>query len=176
MTRKEVVFRSLEIRDSSAERLKEGTVPEAASTIELTAEVVASYIGNHQVAPSELPALIRSVYGAFAGEPDAASEAAVATLTKAQIRKSVTSDAIISFEDGRGYKMLRRHLAAHDLTPAAYRAKWGLPPDYPMVAPTYHEQRSAMAVARGLGRKVAVATPAPPKKAWTPRSPKAPAA
>jgi len=150
-------------------------VSEAATTIELTAEVVASYVGNHQVAAGDLPALIRTVYGAFAGEPDAASNTAVAALTKAQIRKSVTPEAIISFEDGRGYKTLRRHLARFDLTPVAYRAKWGLPADYPMVAPAYSERRSAMAKALGLGRKVvAPPTPAPaPKKARMPRPPKA---
>jgi predicted transcriptional regulator len=150
-------------------------VSEAATTIELTVEVVASYVGSHQVAPSDLPALIRTIYGAFAGEPAVAIVAAVPDLTKAQIRKSVTPDAIFSFEDGRGYKALRRHLARHDLTPAAYRAKWRLPADYPMVAPAYSAQRSAMAKALGLGRKAAVPTPAPAKKPRRPRPPKAPA-
>jgi predicted transcriptional regulator len=151
-------------------------VSEAASTIELTAEVVASYVGNHQVATSDLPDLIRTVYGAFTGEPEAASDTAIRELTKAQIRKSVTPDAIFSFEDGRGYKALRRHLAKYDLTPAAYRAKWGLASDYPMVAPAYSAQRSAMAKALGLGRKAAVATPTPAKSARRPRAPKAPTA
>ena len=148
---------------------------EPATTIVLTAEVVAAYVGNHQVATSDLPALIRTVYASFAGEPDAAGDPAGPTLTKAQIRKSVTPDAIISFEDGRGYKMLRRHLSTYDLTPATYRAKWGLPSDYPMVAPAYHEQRSGMAKASGLGRKAAAPTPAPAKKARQRRPPKAPA-
>ena len=145
---------------------------EAAKTIELTAEVVASYDGNHQVAAGDLPALIQTVYGAFAGEPEAASDTAVAALTKAQIRESVTPEAIVSFEDGRGYKTLRRHLARFGLTPAAYRAKWGLPADYPMVAPAYSERRSALAKAVGLGRKVGAPTPAG-KKARKPRPPKA---
>jgi len=152
-------------------------VSETTTTIELTAEVVASYLGNHQIAASDLPALIRAVYGAFTGGSEVASAAAAPELTKAQIRKSVTTEAIISFEDGRGYRVLRRHLAKYDLTPAAYRAKWGLPHDYPMVAPAYHEQRSAQAKARGPGRKVAPPAPAPaPKKARKPRAPKAPAA
>ena len=143
---------------------------EPATTIELTAEVVASYVGNHQVPAGELPALIRTVHGAFTEEPEPASAAALGP-SKAQIRKSVRPDAIISFEDGRGYKMLRRHLAAHNLTPAAYRAKWGLPSDYPMVAPAYSAERSALAKARGLGRKVEpLEPPAPAPK--TPRAPR----
>jgi len=150
-------------------------VSETATTIELTAEVVASYVGNHQIAASDLPALIRTIYGAFTDEPEPAS-APTPGPSKAQIRKSVTPDAIISFEDGRGYKMLRRHLAALDLTPAAYRAKWGLSSDYPMVAPAYSAERSALAKARGLGRKVMPPEPpAPaPKKPSAPRAAKAP--
>jgi predicted transcriptional regulator len=151
-------------------------VSEAVTTIELTAEVVASYVGNHKVATSDLPALIRTVYRAFGGESAEASCAGVRELTKAQVRKSVTPDKIISFEDGRSYTILRRHLAKYNLTPAAYRAKWGLPADYPMVAPAYREQRSALAKALGLGRKAAAPAPAPAaKKARKPRPPKAPA-
>src|SRR5271170_1090247 len=108
------------------------TVTETTPTIELTAEVVASYLSNHQVAAADVPALIRTIYGAFTDEPEAASAPAVSGPTKAQIRKSITADAIISFEDGRSYKMLRRHLTTYGLTPAAYRAKWGLPSDYPI--------------------------------------------
>jgi predicted transcriptional regulator len=150
-------------------------VSEPATTIELTAEVVASYVRNHQVAASDLPALIRTIYGAFTGEPEPAGVPALRP-TKAQIRKSVRPDAIISFEDGRGYKLLRRHLSAHDLTPAAYRAKWGLSSDYPMVAPAYSSERSALATARGLGRKATPPEPpAPaPKQPRTPRVAKAP--
>jgi predicted transcriptional regulator len=145
---------------------------ETATTIELTADSVASYLSNHQVAASDLPALIRTVHAAFTDEPDATT-AAVPELTRAQIRKSVTPDAIISFEDGRGYKLLRRHLVKYDLTPAAYRAKWGLPSDYPMVASAYHDRRSAQAKALGLGRKAVPPEPAP--KVRRNRGPKAPA-
>jgi predicted transcriptional regulator len=128
-------------------------VSEAASTIELTTEVVASYLSNHHVAVSDIPALIRSIYAAFTDPPEVADGPSISAATKAQIRKSVTPAAIINFEDGRGYKMLRRHLAKYDLTPAAYRAKWGLPADYPMVAPAYSAERSVLAKARGLGRR-----------------------
>jgi predicted transcriptional regulator len=154
---------------------KAGAVSESNSTIELTAEVVASYLGNHQIPAADVPALIRTVHGAFSDKPEAVP--AISEATKAQIRKSVTPGAIISFEDGRGYKMLRRHLAKYDLTPAAYRAKWGLPSDYPMVAPAYSSERSAHAVARGFGRKTAPPQPpapaASPKKASKPRAAKA---
>jgi predicted transcriptional regulator len=153
-------------------------VTEPVPTIAPTADVVAAYVGNHQVAASDLPGLIRAVYGAFADAPDATGAPSMPQLTKAQIRKSVTPDAIVSFEDGRQYTMLRRHLATHHLTPDAYRAKWGLPSDYPMVAPAYSAERSALAKARGLGRKVLPPEPpAPrPKRARKSRVPKAPAA
>jgi predicted transcriptional regulator len=152
-------------------------VSEPATTIELTAGVVAAYVGNHQIAASDLPGLIRAVYAAFADDPDASGAPSTQQLTKAQIRKSVTPDAIISFEDGRRYKMLRRHLATHHLTPDGYRAKWGLPSDYPMVAPAYRAERSAWAKTRGLGRKDAPPEPpAPgPKRVRKPRRAKAPA-
>ena len=139
--------------DSRRTTQKGRAVSETPSTIELTTEVVASYLSNHQVAATDVPALIRVIYGALADEPEAAGAPAVLAATRAQIRKSVTPDAIISFEDGRRYKLLRRHLAKYDLTPAAYRAKWGLPSDYPMVPPAYRAVRSAQAIARGLGRK-----------------------
>jgi predicted transcriptional regulator len=152
-------------------------VSESISTIELTAEVVTSYLGNHQIPVGDLPALIRSVYVAFNDKPETVPVPAVSGPTKAQIRKSVTPGAIISFEDGRGYKTLRRHLAKHDLTPDAYRAKWGLPSDYPMVATAYSAERSAEALARGLGRRTGPPQPAAPaaapKKASQPRAAKA---
>jgi len=148
-------------------------VSEIVSRIELAAEVVVAYVGNHQVAPSDLPALIRSVFRAFTDESPAAMGGGAPELTRAQIRKSVTPNAIVSFEDGRGYTILRRHLAKYDLTPGAYRAKWGLPSDYPMVAPAYSAQRSAMAKSLGLGRRAAVPAPAP-KKARKPRTPTPP--
>lgn len=76
-------------------------------------------------------------------------------LTRAQINKSITPDALISFEDNRGYKTLKRHLSSRGLTPQQYREKRGLPGDYPMTAPSYSEARSSMAKSLGLGRKAA---------------------
>jgi len=123
--------------------------------IALTAEVVSAYVGNNKVAVSELPALVRSVYEALsiAGAPAAAEvvTVAVAKPTSAQIRKSITPDALISFEDGKPYKTLKRHLTTQGMTIAEYKAKWGLPNDYPTTAPSYSEARSAMAKALGLG-------------------------
>jgi predicted transcriptional regulator len=151
-------------------------VSETATSIELAAEVVASYVANHRIATGELPALIKSVNDAFATSP-APSAPAVSGPTKAQIRKSVTAEALVSFEDGRRYRVLHRHLAKHALTPEAYRAKWGLPHDYPMVSPAYHEQRSALAKARGLGRRAAPPQPAPePSRARKSRAQKPPVA
>lgn len=86
-------------------------------------------------------------------EPAKVLEPAVAQPTAAQIRKSVQPDKLISFEDGKGYKTLKRHLTIRGLTPAEYRAKWGLPVGYPMVSPEYSERRSQLARDNGLGRK-----------------------
>ncbi len=123
--------------------------------IALAAEVVAAYVGNNIIAVSELPALIRSVHDAIAGvdAPNAAPQAEpAAKATPAQIRKSITPDALISFVDGKPYKTLRRHLSTHGLTVEEYKAQFGLPADYPTVAPSYSQARSAMAKALGLGK------------------------
>ena len=136
-------------------------------TIEMTVEVVTSYVGNHKVATADLPQLIRTVHGAFADSPEATPQAPDVRLTRARIRRSITREAIISFEDGRSFKALRGHLTALGLTPHSYREKWGLPADYPMVAPAYSERRSEMAKGPRL-RKKAVAPELlapPPKKA-----------
>lgn len=129
---------------------------EKGNLIELTAGVVAAYVGANTVAVSDIPGLIRSVYGALngAGEPSAAPAAAAPSvkLTAAQIRKSITPDALISFVDGRPYKTLKRHLNTHGLTVEEYKAQFGLPADYPTTAPSYSEARSAMAKALGLGQ------------------------
>lgn len=128
----------------------------------LTADVVAAYVANNKIAVNELAGLISSVHAALASagapEPEAPAEAAKAT--PAQIRKSVTPDALISFEDGRPYKTLKRHLTLRGLSMEAYRDKWGLPKDYPSTAPSYSAQRSELAKSLGLGRKAAAPAPA----------------
>jgi predicted transcriptional regulator len=134
----------------------------------MTADIVAAYVSNNPLPVSELARVIADTYaavsklqGASAPQPEEKSEPAV------PIKKSVTPDFIICLEDGKKFKSLKRHLGTHyNLTPDAYRTKWGLPADYPMVAPHYAAERSRLARAIGLGRKVATPEPvAPPAPA-----------
>lgn len=121
---------------------------------ELVAKIICAYLSNHNVSPAELDGLIASVHAALvgAGGESPAVEPARQALTAAQIRKSISPDFILCFENGKRYRSLTRHLrAAYGLSPEAYRAKWGLPPDYPMVAPNYAEMRSRLARNIGLG-------------------------
>lgn len=122
--------------------------------IELAAEIVAAYVAHNNLPAQDLPRLIDAVFTALRGLGTEAPQEAAAgpLLTPAQIRKSITANAIVSFEDGKPYKMLRRHLAVLGLTPEAYRAKWGLPVDYPMVAASYSAKRAALAKSIGLGK------------------------
>lgn len=140
------------------------------ATISLAAEVVAAYVGNNTVAVADLPGLIRAVHDALAGvgTPEAAPSEPATKATAAQIRKSITPDALISFIDGRPYKTLKRHLTTHGSTVEEYKARFGLPKDYPTTAPAYSEARSAMAKALGLGqggRKAKASAPAPKGRA-----------
>ncbi|MCJ2032094.1 MucR family transcriptional regulator [Methylobacterium sp. J-043] len=124
--------------------------------LDLTAEVVAAYVTNNTVPARDLADLIISVHAALSGlgasVAPASVEEEVQNPTAAQIRKSVTPDVLISFVDGRSYKSLKRHLGTHGLTPDSYRARYGLPSDYPMIASNYAAQRSALAKQIGLGR------------------------
>ena len=118
------------------------------SPINLTAEIVSAFVSNNPVPQSELPALIGNVYAALARIFREKLKPAV------PINKSVTPDFLISLEDGKRYKSLKRHLrTAYNMTPEQYRAKWDLPPDYPMVAPNYAKKRSELARSMGLGNK-----------------------
>jgi predicted transcriptional regulator len=121
---------------------------------ELVAEVATAYFTNTLVAPDRIvevmSAITQGLVAAGSGSvraPAATPSGRPAPLTPEQIRQSITPEALISFEDGKKYKLLRRHLRNRSLTPSQYRAKWGLPPDYPMVAPACSARRSA--VARG---------------------------
>ena len=118
-------------------------------------QVVSAHVANASVEPREIAPIISAVAASFASLGDGAPEAATGEtrLTAAKIRKSITPDALISFEDGRPYKILKRHLAALGLTPDDYRAKWGLPYDYPMVAPNQSAARSQIARQVGFWRK-----------------------
>ncbi|MEL6061751.1 MucR family transcriptional regulator [Methylobacterium sp. DCY52] len=126
----------------------------ALERVKLAAEIVAAYVANNSVPPSALPELMAGVHVALnnlGGQPPAVAAPPVEQPTPAQIRKSVQQDGITSFIDGRSYKTLKRHLTAHGLTPELYRERYGLPEDYPMTAPGYAAQRSALAKAIGLG-------------------------
>jgi predicted transcriptional regulator len=127
--------------------------------VELTAEIISSYVANNVVSPAELPALIGSVHGALSGTSVPEAEVVEDLKPAVSIKKSITPDFLICLEDGKKFKSLKRHLRTHyDLSPEAYREKWGLPVDYPMVAPNYARARSQLAKKMGLGqgrRKVA---------------------
>ena len=118
-----------------------------------TSQIVASFVSNNSVPASELPALIMAVADAVNGisVPDASRETPNPAVP---IKKSVTPEFIICLEDGKKLKMLKRHLkTAYDMSPDEYRQRWGLPPNYPMVAPNYAKQRSKLAKKIGLGRR-----------------------
>jgi predicted transcriptional regulator len=125
--------------------------------IELTADVVAAYVKNNPVPASALPELIASVAASLSGLIDGVRPSEVEPQKPAvPIKKSVTPDYIVSLEDGKQFKSLKRHLkTSYGMTPDEYRAKWNLPSDYPMVAPNYSASRSALAKTMGLGRKPA---------------------
>ena len=131
---------------------------------ELTSEIVAAYVANNSVRPADVPELIASVHGTLSSLGTAPAHVAEAEPPKpaVPIKKSVTDDYLISLFDGRKFKSLKRHLSAeHGMTPAEYRTMFGLPNDYPMVAPAYAKQRSSLAKSLGLGRKPAVAEAKP---------------
>ena len=122
--------------------------------LSLTADIVSSHVANNTVAVSDLPHIIENVFGTLSKlgrdvkPPEPKQEPAVS------IRSSVKPDYIVCLEDGKKLKMLKRHLMTHyNMTPDQYRAKWGLPADYPMVAPTYAAQRRTLAKKIGLGTK-----------------------
>ncbi len=127
---------------------------ENATLIEMTAEVVAAYVTKNHVRAAELPELISTVHASLAGmastpvdEPETGK-----LVPHVSIRKSITDDYLISLEDGQRYQSLKKHLTKHGLTPEQYRTKWGLPRDYPMIAPAYARARSEMAKAYGFGK------------------------
>ena len=130
--------------------------------ITLTSDIVSAHVGNNDVAVADVPALISNVYAALAG----LGEAPVVKEAKPQpavaIRNSVKPDYIVCLEDGKKLKMLKRYLRTnYNMSPEEYRARWGLPADYPMVAPNYAEKRRDLAKKIGLGRKPASPAPKP---------------
>ena len=130
--------------------------------LSLTAEIVSAHVANNAVRDGDVAALIQSVFDTL--NTLGTEDAEPAALTPAvPIKRSVTDDYIICLEDGKKLKMLKRHLmTAYGMTPEAYRAKWGLKFDYPMVAPNYALKRQELAKKIGLGRKPRVIEPTPP--------------
>jgi predicted transcriptional regulator len=138
-------------------------------TVQLTADIVSAFVTNNKLTSEQLSSLIADVHKALVRAPAAAAMPKQEPLVPAvPIKKSVTPDYIICLEDGGRFKSLKRHLSGrYSMTPNEYRAKWGLPRDYPMVAPNYAKTRSELAKSMGLGRKSGSA--APKKKAAKPR-------
>lgn len=128
------------------------TIQSSADLIDLTTDIVVAYLAKHPMGQGEIAPLISSVHAAL-GKLGQAEPEAAKPVPAVPAKKSVTPDYIISLEDGRRYKSLRRHLSARGLTPEEYRAKWGLPASYPMVAANYAKRRSELAKSMGLGRK-----------------------
>ena len=123
--------------------------------IKLTGEIVSAFVGNNSVTRSDLSALINSVHAALVQIASGTSAPAKpeALVPAVSVRSSLKPDWLVCLDDGKRFKSLKRHLAALGMTPDQYRAKWKLPPDYPMVAPNYAAQRSALAKQMGLGQK-----------------------
>jgi predicted transcriptional regulator len=125
-----------------------------AEIIEMTAEIVAAYVENNSIGTADLPALIQSVHRALSGV-NAGPEAVEAPPKEpaVPVRRSITPDHLVCLEDGRKFKSLKRHLRTkYNMSPEEYRTKWGLPKDYPMVAPNYAKARSDLAKQMGLGQ------------------------
>jgi predicted transcriptional regulator len=141
--------------------------------IELTADIVSAHLANNKVSVNEVAELVQQVHGALSGLGQAAPEQAQAKVPVVSVRASVKPDYIVCMECGAKQKTLKRHLqVAHGMTPAQYRADYGLPNSYPMTSPNYSETRSSMAKTIGLGRKLTDAAGKKPK-AKRGRKPKA---
>ena len=123
--------------------------------IELTADIVSAYVSNNSVAAGDISTLISQVHSALLRVSNGQGEVVSETLKPAvAVKKSITPEYLICLEDGKKFKSLKRHLRTqYNMTPEHYREKWGLPPDYPMVAPKYAEARSQLAKQMGLGQQ-----------------------
>ncbi len=142
---------------------------ENTEAVALTADIVSAYVSNNSVESAELASLISQVHQALTqaaegrqAEPEAPPTPAV------PVKKSITSDYLISLEDGRKYKSLKRHLSTRGMSPDDYRMRWGLPKDYPMVAASYSAQRSSLAKSLGLGRARAASEAVAPEEPSAP--------
>ena len=143
--------------------------PATEELLGLTADIVSAHVGNNTVSVADVPGLISSVYTALAGLGGAAEAEKPAPTPAVPVRSSIKPDYLVSLESGKKMKMLKRYLMTnYNMTPDDYRKKWGLPKDYPMVAPNYAEQRRTLAKSIGLGRRggrtAAAGSPAPAAK------------
>jgi len=128
----------------------------ADEVLRMVADIVAAYVGHHAIETAQVPELIRTVHAALSGTQQAHAPAPLESAPKpaVPVRRSVSDEYIVCLEDGRKLKMLKRYLRTkYGMSPEQYRAKWGLPADYPMVAPNYSNQRSNFAKKIGLGRR-----------------------
>lgn len=122
--------------------------------LRMAVDIVSAYVAYNTVPATQVPDVINTVYKSLTSLDGGGKAAAEAVKPAISVRRSVTPDFIVCLEDGKRLKMLKRHLrAAYDMSPEEYRVKWGLPADYPMVAPNYSAQRSTFAKNIGLGRK-----------------------
>ena len=146
-----------------------------AQLVELTADIAAAYLSANTVPAGDLPGLIQTIHQALSGVSSGApAPAAEPAKPAVPVKKSITPDYLISLEDGKRYKSLKRHLRTkYNMTPDEYRSKWGLPKDYPMVAPNYAKARSEMARNMGLGHGGGGRKPAAAKAAAAPKAAKA---
>ena len=134
---------------------------ETSDLLDMTAEIVSSYVSNNEVEADALPVLIRKIFETVSDLAEGTEPPAEKLEPAVPISKSIQPDFLVCLEDGRKLKMLKRYLRSKfDMTPEEYRTKWGLPQDYPMVAPNYAKLRSKHAKEIGLGKKA----PPPPKK------------
>lgn len=143
----------------------------------LTADVVSAYVAHNVISSEKLPDFIGSVYAALSKASVQGVEPPAVELKPAiSIKKSVTPEYIVCFEDGKKFKSLKRHLRTHyDMSPEEYRERWGLPRDYPMVAPAYAAARSRLAKSMGLGRRAGTEAVAEPEPAAPSKPAKKPA-
>ena len=132
----------------------EAATSKADEILQLASTIVAAYVSNNPIPASDVPTMIKTIHGTLGGLVGASKRGAgTAQKPAIAVKRSITPDYIICLEDGKKLKMLKRYLrSTYGMTPEAYRAKWGLPADYPMVAPNYAAQRSEFAKKIGLGR------------------------
>jgi predicted transcriptional regulator len=135
------------VQDAEAATLK------ADEILKLASNIVAAYVSNNPIPASDVPTMIKTIHGTLGGLADSSTGEATTQKPAIAVKRSITPDYIICLEDGKKLKMLKRYLrSTYGMTPETYRAKWGLPADYPMVAPNYAAQRSEFAKKIGLGR------------------------